>query len=1365
MLKSKKGMTMVELLVALSLLMLIIMSFTPMLLKSYETLYKAGEKTEETYNVKSKIEEKLSIRENDPLVNNGAGITVKFRALSNALSVQARRIASTVPGLETLYGLGKAQLRIISETTMADNQSYFPVTIRLVNFDATSVVLGSTWNKSNHKQLVLTVESTMKSFTFSASDLDTSRFSKGIIKINLKDVDITYSPFKLTAYYYDEYDQPRIVTNYVYITASDIMLVGKSTSQAQYLTSAGVDEDGKMLIAGRKMYDKAITAGTKINRVRWVTSNIDDTSSVGAGTYAMCGMEDSGKAFIRRLWNLNDELGATYSEVYDSTGIVFIDGVEYFKYIWGSDYTQPVVRGWIRGSSTDKKWDEKLSISASYDNVISRNAQNTFEAGTNYLMQLGKSYSAEYMSEYANSSGDFVSGKIIKNTNNNLLVTYGCQFPNLVGGDGYSGINLSSTGKRYNGWMSYIDYSVTGLENNISSTQLHNGVKKTSSNSSQGEYSDPTKKIARNDGSIVNSNHYFNSSSPIIFFASDGSNDQTKIDRYFIAKDNYWGSQLENQEYGGRYKEGFIITKWVDGASMTALGWVKWDPSRESFVSTGSEPRDWGTDKDATKIWDYYNEYHNNNNGKTHDTNGHVIYQKYIFDDISNGISVHWDGWSKKNNEHKNCWICDDPVKFIEQVRTNDNKYVIESSDSFELRRQKIMDLILDNMGVGDGDRMVIKSTVDCFVGDDDYTGGDKDERCNFVRLKSFTNLNSSFNDNLTSTSNITVDKSLTLSKEKNKLNDIGFNDNSNRSSVELTDVFFMRDSDDDTLDVVYTGVTPVSSIVYSPYMNSAGTTNSSNSYTIYYITSYGDDGYAIFQKNEGKHDEFKNITSFNNSFWSGKRLQKTASYTLGYSSNYNFLYGSLADPSYDNYSNKVLSLKTPSTTADFDNKLDGYTKDFLNITTFTESEGFTFAVGYKVIGYAGVQTKVISATTKSDFVKNYEAKYKKELEVNNIYYATTPSDFFTSDNFGIVQDSAKPYTTYRSDMKTTINESSAQENLYGFYFDARDNQKAAFVTSFPVSGVAWTALTNVCDTSNECNAVANEGLIEYMNPGDSVYTQLNFNFASAPPQNYKFTSVGIIKSSGSVTIIYKTNPDGSYILDEDGNRIVEKEIKNDDDGLDLVLAASNGKVYHGTLSFTITVENELDDKGNVIKDSDGNPVTYEVAKIAKDKPVTLYEFNCENIENVRTVCTHKYATEISSGSTVTEKEVAYIFASGKQSKNGTTVYISTDKGSTWTPVTISDTTYDIYDIEVIGDYVYAVGTNKAGDSGIVFYIELSKCKGNNWKSVLKYSTEFKSTIETTIEDSETKEVSDTAITGTDSHNLPPIYSLASKNA
>ena len=62
LLKQKRGMTLMEILVALSLLMIIIVGTTPVMLQAYNSLYIAGEKTQETYEAKSEIEEMLKFK-------------------------------------------------------------------------------------------------------------------------------------------------------------------------------------------------------------------------------------------------------------------------------------------------------------------------------------------------------------------------------------------------------------------------------------------------------------------------------------------------------------------------------------------------------------------------------------------------------------------------------------------------------------------------------------------------------------------------------------------------------------------------------------------------------------------------------------------------------------------------------------------------------------------------------------------------------------------------------------------------------------------------------------------------------------------------------------------------------------------------------------------------------------------------------------------------------------------------------------------------------------------------------------------------------------------------------------------------------
>ncbi len=1350
-LKSKAGMTYVELLVAFTLLVFILMAFSPMLLKSYNWVYQAGERVSDTYEAKSEIEKELSIREDDELVNNGNGIAVSMREFGNNFAIQMRRIETSVNGLETIYGVGKAELRIISSEVVADNQSYYPIVVRLVNFEGTSVSIGTTFS-SDKSKIIIDVKSMLKDDSGIKYSIKSENIDKNIIKIIIENADITYSPFEMTAYYYDEYGRKRTTTSHVFISEPDLMLAGKSTAEAQYLTSAGVitDDSGKdsMIIAARKMEDMEVPADTKINKVRWLSTYDGSDLGIRTGTYAMCGIQEDGNAFIRRLWNLDSEGGATYSKTYKPDGVVYVNNIAYYKYIWGSDYTQSVKHGWIKGKSTSSENVKQTeSLTNTYNNLVAMNMENTFEAGTNYMMQLGEPYSSKYLIEYMKeNAGGFTTGVIVKNRGkNNITRVDGGQQPNLQGGDGYSGINLSTNKKRSDGWISYVDYNITGLTQNISSSNANLNGK--NSESTNGEGSDPTSKSS---GSTS-----FSSAAPILFFAADGTTNAENIDRYFIPADNNWGSELKNLSYGGGWETGLIKKTWNEGSSFDLLGWTVYNPSY-GFVSAGSAPIIW--DNEA-KVWDYYQ--HWKSSSSTTDKSNRYILQRYINGNPDNGQTAHWGGWEKKGTAHgEDCWICDVPAMFTAQITTNNNKYVINPTDTRDARQRTIMDLILDNIGLNEGDKVIIDPLVNAFVGDESYSNTADthkfDERCSFIRLKSYSNFNGTFNKTGIN-DKVTVDKSLTYSKEKNNLGDVGFNDNTNSAEVELTDVFYIKDANESSENVVYTGITPASAIVYAPYINSASATTrkydaitdspketvtKSDGYVIYLITSYGDDGFAVYTKENGGHDDFKNTTEYASAFWSGKRMLDTASFTLGYSSNYNLLFGNLEQTELEKFSNAPLDLATPL--SDYDNKQTGYTKDFYNITTFTESEGYTFAVGYKVISYASPVGKSTGGTDKSSFD---EAYYKSRYNLETIYYATCPADFFTSDNFGYVCDSTtRKYATYKSDMTTLVNTNSdnATENIAAFYFDTKDNKNGAFVRSYPSSGYAYTAYANTIvpagkesDTSIECNAVANEGVIEYMNPGDTSFTQLKFTFASDTPYNYKFTDVSFVKTGGKIE------------KDSEGNVIVDEP-----DKLELILSASNGSVYHGTLDFTITTStvqatDPVTGEPLYVEDRLGNktPVYEQTAVINPGQVVQLSSITCSDLSQVRTVSTVKY--EKDDGSTVT-----VLLAAGKPKATGTAIYASTDLGATWTKVDASSTTYDIYDIQASGEYVYAVGTTSNGNNGVVLYKKTAECSTNSaWTAVTQYSKTFK-TVGLGAD-----------LVGSDKADLPPIYTCASKSA
>lgn len=1348
-LKSKAGMTYVELLVAFTLLVFIIMAFSPMLLKSYDWVYRAGERVSDTYEAKSELEKELSIREDDELVNNGNGIAVNMRKFTNQFAIQMRRVTTEVNGLETIYGVGKAELRIISSEVVADNQSYYPIVVRLVNFEGTSVSIGTTFS-SDKSKIIIDVKSLLKDDTGIKYSVKSENIDKNIIKVIIENADITYSPFEMTAYYYDEYGRKRTTTSHVFISEPDLMLAGKSTAEAQYLTSAGVvtDDSGKesMIVAARKMEDMAVPAGTKINKVRWLSTYDGSDLGIRTGTYAMCGIQEDGNAFIRRLWNLDSEGGATYSKVYKADGVVYVNNIAYYKYIWGSDYTQPVTRGWVKykknlvsDNVTDAVWSTTYSLNDSYNNVVAKNMQNTLYAGTNYLMQLCKTYSGEYMSaKLSEAVGDNVSsGYAVLNRHTNIITTFGGQMPNLEGGDGYSGINLSTVRKRTNGWVSYIDFNATGLTANYSSSNANIGGKnQPSSNGQEGDHTDPTYKIARKGGDgyeIANANHYLESAVPILFFAADGQTSPTQINRYFIPENNNWGSQLQSMQYG-IYRKSFGN---IHTDTRNALGFCYFDNVTSSFVDANHHPLE--SDVDNILFANTgFREYHNIIEKEK--KSGYQIFHNYISD---------WscDRKTGGNAEHY-CWGCDVPARFTEQITTNGGKYIINPNDTLTTRQQKIMDLILDNMGIGDGEKVVIPA-VSPYTGDPNYPSGykeadKKDEMCSFIRLKSFTNLNGTFNEDFAASGNLTVDSSLTQKAEgKKKLDGYGFDNNDNRSDVELTDVFYIKDSSDATLNVVYTGVTPASSFLYGPYVNTAAVSAASNAYTIYFITSYGDDGFAIYSKENIGHNAY-DVTTFDKSFWSGRRYLKTASYTLGYSSNYNLIFGNLADTALDNYSNSPLNLTKP--TGDYDNKLDNYTKDFYNITTFTESEGYTFAVGYRVIGYAGVDSTAIAIPDTQTFKNDFEDTCKKQLGVTNIYYTNSIADFFTDANFKSVAGATQRYyNTYKNDMATEINKSKQDQQVAAFYFDIHDDQNAAYITSLPTAvGAAYTALTGVKvasgkegDASIPCNAVANEGVIEYMNPGDTSFTQLKFTFASDTPYNYKFTDVSFVKTGGKIE------------KDGEGNVIVD-----DPDKLELILSASNGCVYHGTLDFTITTStvqatDPVTGEPLFVEDKLGNktPVYEQTAVINPGQVVQLSSINCSDLSQVRTVSTAKY--EKDDGSTVT-----VLLAAGKPKASNTAIYASTDLGVTWTEVTASSTTYDIYDIQASGEYVYAVGTTSDGSKGVVLYKKTSSCSTNSaWTAVTQYSKTFK-TVGLGAD-----------LVGSDKVDLPPIYTCASKSA
>ncbi len=147
---NKLGMTYVELLCALSLLSLIVVMFTPMILSSYENLYKAGEKVEEVYDSRLMLEGGLSTRFSEKTVvfntfslglNN---LQTNADLLFQAINVNGKKVVSSLQkGLETVFGNARASVDIISPKVVYDDQSSHDVMIQTTGIEYSKVMFGS----------------------------------------------------------------------------------------------------------------------------------------------------------------------------------------------------------------------------------------------------------------------------------------------------------------------------------------------------------------------------------------------------------------------------------------------------------------------------------------------------------------------------------------------------------------------------------------------------------------------------------------------------------------------------------------------------------------------------------------------------------------------------------------------------------------------------------------------------------------------------------------------------------------------------------------------------------------------------------------------------------------------------------------------------------------------------------------------------------------------------------------------------------------------------------------------------------------------------------------------------------------------
>ncbi len=387
---NKLGMTYVELLCALSLLSLIVVMFTPMLLSSYETLYKAGERTEEVYDSKEFLEQGLARRDSDLSVSLNMNLKVSADVLFENINVIGRKVVSTMQqSFETVFGQVRPTLKLISPSHVNDDSTSHEILIQTKGLEFNKITSGKfphtidkDTGKSDLPEGTIHIEviipdktkggggnnntgnsgATYEDAVYSGSagycnvkvvDRDGEGFTPdqngvigftnetdegriGMIISNDK-LDFTYSPLKIQVYYVNTRGKTRTVSEYIYIDPATLMFAGE-TKEADYYTSAGVKEiseestsaTGEIIKTSKYVLEAMPRTMRTANSV-YLTQNSSVEPSIKVGSPSKLGVE------IRNIrWISNDETpGLDPYYVMTGTG-----GTIYRMYNYTSDSTE-----------------------------------------------------------------------------------------------------------------------------------------------------------------------------------------------------------------------------------------------------------------------------------------------------------------------------------------------------------------------------------------------------------------------------------------------------------------------------------------------------------------------------------------------------------------------------------------------------------------------------------------------------------------------------------------------------------------------------------------------------------------------------------------------------------------------------------------------------------------------------------------------------------------------------------------------------------------------------------------------------------------------------------------------------------------
>lgn len=435
---NKSGLTYVELLVALALLALIVVCFTPMLLTSYESLYKAGEKTEAVYNSQQQMEEGLAVRSSTTTTDLAINFKKNTETVFENIQVTGRKIVSTLQdGLETIFYGVRARIDIISSDTVNDDSTTHEVILQTTGlaYDSVKKFTDYSGNLDDMPENLILIDAripnkqtgngttTDELVYANANSANVKIFpsspAKGRINFTVSGADFTQSPIKIIIYYKNERGYTKQLVDYLFIEPPTIIAAG-SSGMHDYYTTAGVQHvdasgDGEVqqteyvfTLEGRtmrlansgllKQSDSPKSTGTQINTITWVGQ---DENRLVKPYYVMAGTNAS----VYRMYRY-DSMDLTPQSVLGASNSVtnttdnpydLSDGRRVYQDFWSgemSDYyyflTQETANGY--GTYDDNRKD--CSEGTSY-NYIGKNLNYTmlfagYNTGYEYAHQANR---------------------------------------------------------------------------------------------------------------------------------------------------------------------------------------------------------------------------------------------------------------------------------------------------------------------------------------------------------------------------------------------------------------------------------------------------------------------------------------------------------------------------------------------------------------------------------------------------------------------------------------------------------------------------------------------------------------------------------------------------------------------------------------------------------------------------------------------------------------------------------------------------------------------------------------------------------------------------------------------------------------